>query len=104
MTLDLYGHLFEYRLGEVADRIDAAARADTAVARMLPETRIVRFPAAQTARLRRYNPANAGLPAVPPAGIAKDGNARNARQPTGKLIIEARCLLPASENAFVTSP
>lgn len=26
MTLDLYGHLFENRLGEVADRLDAAAR------------------------------------------------------------------------------
>lgn len=27
MTLDLYGHLFENRLGEVAERLDAAARA-----------------------------------------------------------------------------
>jgi Phage integrase family len=27
MTLDLYGHLFEDRLDEVADRLDAAARA-----------------------------------------------------------------------------
>lgn len=27
MTLDLYGHLFENRLDEVAERLDAAARA-----------------------------------------------------------------------------
>jgi integrase len=35
MTLDLYGHLFESRLDEVADRLDAAANA--AVARPLPK-------------------------------------------------------------------
>jgi integrase len=36
MTLDLYGHLFSDQLDEVADRLDAAARA-AAVAQVLPE-------------------------------------------------------------------
>jgi integrase len=41
MTLDLYGHLFESRLDEVASRLDAAARADAAVAQVLPNAPVV---------------------------------------------------------------
>jgi integrase len=41
MTLDLYGHLFESRLDEVAERLDAAARADAVVAPLLPGGSVV---------------------------------------------------------------
>ena len=40
MTLDLYGHLFPDRLDEVADALDAAARA-AAVARLLHRSTVV---------------------------------------------------------------
>jgi integrase-like protein len=66
MTLDLYGHQFESRLDDVADRLDAAARADAAVARVLPEAPIVRL---DSARSKRNRPVKIGLPAVPPAGF-----------------------------------
>ena len=69
MTLDLYGHLFEDRLDEVAQRLDAAARADAAVARALPKGRAVRFKGRRTGPADRYSPANPGPPAVPPAGF-----------------------------------
>ncbi|MCU1655613.1 MAG: xerD [Pseudonocardiales bacterium] len=41
MTLDLYGHLFENRLDEVADRLDSAARASTDVYRLCTQAEIV---------------------------------------------------------------
>jgi len=47
MTLDLYGHLFENPLDEVAERLDAATRADAAVAQALPESAIVDLDAAR---------------------------------------------------------
>jgi hypothetical protein len=40
MTLDLYGHLFEDRLGDVADALDRAAAASL-VASTLPKSNIV---------------------------------------------------------------
>ena len=40
MTLDLYGHLFENRLDEVAERLDAAARASGDVY-VTPTTNVV---------------------------------------------------------------
>jgi integrase len=41
MTLDLYGHLFENRLDEVADRLDSAARASTDVYALCTQAEIV---------------------------------------------------------------
>ncbi len=66
MTLDLYGHLFENRLDEVAERLDAAARADAAVARVLPKAHMVTLDSTWSKHPR---PINTGLPAVPPARI-----------------------------------
>jgi integrase len=69
MTLDLYGHLFENRLDEVAERLDAAARADAAVAQVLPEGEIVRIETALARRRMLYSPTNSGHRVVPPAGF-----------------------------------
>ena len=50
MTLDLYGHLFPDRLDEVADALDAAARAVTGVYPLCTEADVVDLSVARTGR------------------------------------------------------
>jgi hypothetical protein len=65
MTLDLYGHLFEDRLDEVADALDRAARA-AGVSQLFPETNVVDL---DQARERLASPETSDTEVVPPAGF-----------------------------------
>jgi integrase len=65
MTLDLYGHLFESRLDDVASALDRAAR-DAGVARVLPERKIVDLEARRQALAAQQL---SDLERVPPAGF-----------------------------------
>ena len=65
MTLDLYGHLFEDRLGDVADALDKAARA-AGVAPGLPKGNVIAIKSrAQTPTAQQVRE----ILTVPPAGI-----------------------------------
>ncbi len=65
MTLDLYGHLFESRLDDVADALDKAAR-KAAVAQLLPRGPVVGL---ELARQRGLAQQTSDLDSVPPARI-----------------------------------
>jgi integrase len=69
LTLDLYGHLFDDRLGEVADALNRAAEAagqTSAVAPLLPEQQVIDL--AQRRRARK-SPGTRDLREVPPTGF-----------------------------------
>jgi len=67
MTLDLYGHLFDSELDDIADRLDAAARTSSEFLADFLRTR-GSFP---TCRVEKncWRPVNTRPPAVPPAGF-----------------------------------